>query len=437
MCRRDRRAAVRSMVAALAIVSALASALLFAAPAGASAAPAVTFAAPALALAAPAIVQVDTTRLASPDTAGLAQEGIYDRPFIGSLSSTSLGGYVEGNTNYFVEDGVTEGFSMELRRFNVFLFSQVSRRVRFLSELEFEHGTEEIALETALVDVRVLPALTLRAGVILPPVGYFNQNHDSPRWDFVERPLVSTTIIPSTLSEIGGGVLGSLALAGGVASYDAYLTNGLGDGVVGNGLGRTDIPSGKGDELLGEDNNGSPAVSGRVAFRRPGLGEVGVSYYGGYYNSFRVEGEEVDERRWLGITALDAGASVGVVDVRGELAYATVDVPPGLTEVFGDTQWGAHVDLVVPLWRPAPAGYEEAVVAGALRLERVDYNAGTFASTGEGIGEEITAVVLGLSFRPTPGTVFRANYRRHWTRDFARNPVIRGAGFQLGFATYF
>ena len=44
----------------------------------------------ALALGTPVTAQVDST---------LAQEGIYNRPFIGSVSSTSIGGYVEGNTN--------------------------------------------------------------------------------------------------------------------------------------------------------------------------------------------------------------------------------------------------------------------------------------------------------------------------------------------------
>jgi len=378
----------------------------------------------------PLAAQEDTTRVPG-------QEGIYARPFIGSVSSTSVGGYVEGNTNYFVEDGVSEGFSMELRRFNVFLFSQISQRVRFLSELEFEHGTEEIALETALIDVRVRPALILRAGIILPPIGYFNQNHDSPRWDFVDRPLVSTTVIPSTLSEVGGGVLGSVPVAGGVVSYDAYLTNGLTDGVVGNGLGRTDIPSGRGDEQFGEDNNGSPAVSGRLAYRQPRLGEVGISYYGAHYNTFRVEGEAVDDERWVGISALDVGTSVGAASLRGELAYATIDVPPSLAEIFGDTQWGAHVDLIVPLWHPEVLGYDDAVLSGALRLEHVDYNAGTFASTGAAIGDDVTALVAGVTFRPGPDTVFRANYRHHWARDFARNPTIRLVGFQLGFATYF
>ena len=375
-----------------------------------------------------AAAQADTT---------LAQGGIYNRPFIGSVASTSIGGYVEGNTNYFVEDGVSEGFSMELRRFNIFLFSRVSQRIRFLAELEFEHGTEEIALETALIDFEVRPELVIRAGIILPPLGYFNQNHDSPRWDFIERPLVSTDIIPSTLSEVGGGIYGRTTGRGLILSYDAYLTNGLGEEVVGNELGRTDIASGKSESQFEEDNNGSPAVSARIAARRPGLGELGLSYYGGYYNSFRSEGVEVDERRWLGIAALDLGATLGPVDVRSELAYATVNVPSGLAELFGEKQWGGHVDVVVPVWRPRIGGYADATLALAARFEHVDYNVGTFASTGEAIGDEVTAVVPGISFRPTPSTVFRANYRYHWTKDFVGNDPAHTAGFQLGFATYF
>lgn len=381
-----------------------------------------------IALSSPLGAQVDST---------MAQEGIYDRPFIAGASSTSIGGYVEGNTNYFVEDGVNEGFSMELRRFNIFLFSQVSQRVRFISELEFEHGTEEIAIETALIDVVVSPSLTLRAGIILPPIGFLNQNHDSPRWDFIERPLVSTDIIPSTLSEVGFGVYGRIPGRSVIFTYDAYLTNGLGDAIVGNDLGRTDIPSGKSEEAFSEDNNGSPAISGRIALRAPALGEVGISYYGGYYNSFRVEGIDVDERRWLGITAVDFGATLGPADVRGEFAYASIDVPEGMVEIFGDTQWGAHIDVLLPLWHPRLAGYPTAVVTAGLRLEKVDYNVGTFSSTGRSIGDEVTALVPGISFRPTADTVFRANYRYHWSRDFPGNPTSRMAGFQFGFATYF
>ena len=376
----------------------------------------------------PLSAQADTT---------LAQDGIYNRPFIGSISSTSIGGYVEGNTNYFVEDGVSEGFSMELRRFNIFLFSQVSQRIRFLSELEFEHGTEEIALETALVDFQLGRGLVLRGGVILTPLGYLNQNHDSPQWDFVERPLVTTDIIPSTLSEVGFGAYGNFATGELVFSYDAYLTNGLGAAILTNETGRTDIPSGKDEELFGEDNNGSPALSGRLALRHTGLGEVGVSYYGGYYNDFQVEGEQVDEKRWMGIAALDFRGDIGPTSIRGEVVYASVDVPESLSEVHGDTQWGAYLDVLMPVWRPRFLGYTDAVVTAGLRLETVDYNVGTFSSTGSKIGDQVTGIVASISFRPTSVTVFRANYRYHWATDFQGNDPARIAGFQFGLATYF
>ena len=108
-----------------------------------------------------------------------------------------------------------------------------------------------------------------------------------------------------------------------------------------------------------------------------------------------------------------------------------------MSELFGSRQWGVHLDVVTPVWRPGVTGYQDAVVALGLRLERVDYNRGTFISTGQPIRDDVTAVVPGISFRPTPGTVFRANYRYHWTHDFVGNPTIRTAGFQLGFATYF
>jgi hypothetical protein len=124
-----------------------------------------------------AIAGTDVAAQAAPDTARRpAQEGIYNRPVVGSVGRTAVGGYVEGNTNYAVEDGVGEGFAMELRRFNIFLFSSIGSRIRFISELEFEHGTEEIALETALIDVAINPSFVIRAGIILPPLGAFNVN---------------------------------------------------------------------------------------------------------------------------------------------------------------------------------------------------------------------------------------------------------------------
>lgn len=371
----------------------------------------------------------------------LAQEGIYNRPFIAGVgisgTRTAIGGYAEANTNYFRDSGVPEGFSMELRRFNIFLFSSLSRRLRFISELEFEHGTEEIALETALLDIEISPSLVLRGGILLPPLGFFNQNHDSPHWNFVERPIVSTELIPATLSEVGFGVYGKLFPGRSIVSYDIYLSNGLQDGVLLNAEGRTHIPSGKADEQFGEDNNGSPAVSGRLAVSRPGLGEVGAGLYTGLYNTFEEEGDPVDDPRRLTIWTLDAQGSVGPLELRTEWAWAAVEIPDNLAEFMGDRQWGAHLDLTLPIWRPEITGWEAAVLTADLRLEHLDWNVGTFSDTGRRIGDEVTAVVPGIAFRPVPGTVIRANYRREWWTDRLANPAEVRAGWQVGVATYF
>ncbi len=365
------------------------------------------------------------------------QEGIFDRPFIGSVGRTAIGGYVEGNTAYVSEDGVSEGLSLQLRRFNIFLFSTIGTRIRFISELEFEDGTEEIALETALIDVQLTPSFVVRAGIILPPIGAFNVNHDSPRWNFVDRPLVSTEIIPATLSEAGFGVHGRLAPPGFGLTYDLYATNGLGDGVILNATGRTRLAEGRSEERFAEDNNGSPAFSGRLAAQRQGLGEFGLSFYTGIYNSYRIEGEVVDDARRLTIGAADGSLALGPVELRGELAIASIQLPADLRESQGARQFGWHLDANMPVWRPRLRGFPDAHLDADLRLEYVDLNRGRFTTTGAPIGDDIAAVVLGASFHPAAGTVFKLNYRRQRSHDLLRNAASQLGAVHVGFATYF
>ena len=108
-------------------------------------------------------------------------------------------------------------------------------------------------------------------------------------------------------------------------------------------------------------------------------------------------------------------------------------------EVLPNTlrQWGAFVDAVAPVWYPRVFGMRGATVNVALRVEYVDYNVGSFFSTGLPIRDDVFAVVPGVSFRPIAGTVFKANYVRQWSRDLLGNPTARLGGYQFGVATYF
>ena len=196
-----------------------------------------------------------------------------------------------------------------------------------------------------------------------------------------------------------------------MASYDLYLVNGLGDGVVMNAEGRTDLQSGKSADRFEEDNNGSPSLSGRIAIQQRAVGELGLSLYRGVYNSYRIEGHLVAPKRWLTLAAVDYGREIGGIALSGEVALARIQIPADLTEVFAEKHWGAYLDIVVPVWRPRIRALKDPVVNVAVRLERIDLNAGPFASTGRTIYDETNAISVGLGFRPVSGTVFRANYR--------------------------
>lgn len=388
-----------------------------------------------------AFAQNDSTpsfRRITPGDSITNQDAIYDRPFITlGRSRTAVGGYMEGNTNYFAEDGVTDGFTMEMRRFNIFFYSSIHPKIKFLSELEFEHGTEEISLETALLDFELNQALNFRAGIILPQIGIFNANHDSPKWEFVDRPLSSTELIPTTLSEIGFGFHGKFYAGSNILSYDAYLVNGLQEGVVFNTKGRTSLASGKSPEMFAEDNNGTPMYNARLAFVNRKIGEAGISYYGGTYNRFRIEGIQVEPRQNLSILAADFSTSLGKLKIQGELVKVNVELPETASEVFGSAQWGGFADLIYPVLKRKMLRFDNAVLNISTRIERADFNLGTFSFNDSKIRDELTATSFAIGFRPVPGTVIRFNYRYIWKQDMLGNPMVHIGGYQIGVASYF
>lgn len=165
----------------------------------------------------------------------LNMDAVYDRPFIqpGKLP-VSLGGYVEGNYQYAGENGVTEGHQFQFRRLTLFVSSTIYKRLKFLTEIEFEDGAKEINIEFASVDLEIAPLLNFRGGIIMNPIGAFNQNHDGPKWEFVERPVSATQMLPATFSNAGFGIYGKKYTNDWVYAYEAYLTNGFDASIIDN-----------------------------------------------------------------------------------------------------------------------------------------------------------------------------------------------------------
>lgn len=375
-----------------------------------------------------ALAQGGDTSTRADTTRPFVRGGVYDKPFMGRLAGRiAIGGYAELHARHERANGARDESGFVPKRFNLFVNSRVSDVVRFGAELEFEDGADEIVLEFAAIDLRFNRAATLRAGIVLTPLGRFNLAHDSPLNEFTDRPLVATDLIGSAFSEAGVGVLGEVGVGvRGRITYEAYATNGLHDGLLLNAPNGTRLPEGRHNF---EDANGSPALTGRVAWSPSSTGEFGLSAYHGAYNTYVVEGAQVERRRDVSVVAFDGEWAVAGVRLSGEAAQVRVELPPSLGGLFASRQRGAYVEAVRDVRRGVQRGLPNSSIAIKLRLDGVDFDTDLN-------GDAIAQWSAGVNYRPTLDTVLKFEFvrGRAWDRF---NNASEFAKLLASVATYF
>jgi len=365
----------------------------------------------------------------------------YNRPFLNfERAPVSVGGYVEANWQYLGTDGVAEGHQFQVRRMTLFVASTVSKKIKFLSEIEFEEGGKEIAIEFAAMDVEFHPLLNFRGGIVMNPIGGFNQNHDGPKWEFTDRPISATQMLPATWSNAGFGIFGKYHFNKWMIGYESYLTGGFDGSIIDNIENKTFLPASKENaERFEESASGTALFTGKMAVKNNKVGEIGLSYMGGIYNTFENDGVVVDEARRVDVISIDANTTLPKfkTTITGEWAWVFVDIPSTYTQQYGDRQMGGFIDIVQPIVTKSILGWQNAIINLSVRLEYVDWNVGSFEETNGNIGEDVWSIVPSLSFRPTPQTVFRLNYRYLQQRDILVNPPAKTSGLSFGISTYF
>jgi len=374
-------------------------------------------------------------------TKTMNMDATYNRPFLqmGKLP-VSLGGYMEANWQHLGTDGVSEGHQFQFRRLSLFVASTISRRIKFLSEIEFEDGAKEISVEYAALDFEFHPLLNLRGGMIINPIGAFNQNHDGPKWEFTDRPIAATQMLPDTWSNAGFGIYGKYYKKNWMFGYELYFTGGLNDSIIQNQQNKTYLPAAKNNrERFEESASGQPLITGKIAIRNNKIGELGLSYMGGVYNTYQDDGLELDTKRRCDVFAIDFNTTVPGINtaIIGEWAWIFVDVPATYSQQFGNKQQGGYMDIVQPVLKKRMLGWSNAVLNVACRFEYVDWNVGKFTQTGGHIADDLWSIMPAVSFRPTSQTVIRLNYRYQKQRDILGNPPATTAGFIFGISTYF
>ncbi len=136
-----------------------------------------------------------------------------------------IGGYGEIHYNQPLNATSFNNGKLDVHRMVMLLGYNFSRRVQFITEIEYEH-VKEVFVEQAFLQFKVNNYLNVRAGLVLIPMGILNEYHEPTAFNGVERPFIDNIISPTTWREIGLGVNGNII--GVSLKYQAYIVNGFG-----------------------------------------------------------------------------------------------------------------------------------------------------------------------------------------------------------------
>lgn len=327
----------------------------------------------------------------------------------------SVGGYGEmlyQNFDSTRDDGTPSGSTDELDLLRGVLYFGYKFNDRFLfnSELEWEHASTgeggEAAVEFAYVDFLWKPAVNLRAGLLLVPMGFVNELHEPTVFLGARRPDVERLILPTTWRENGFGLYGDA----GPVSWRTYLVNGF-DAA---GFSAAGLRGGKQDgaRAAAEDF----AWVGRLDWAaRPGL-LVGGSLYAGKAG----QGIEAPGGRRLGVgTSIVEGHLQWRrrgFELRALAARAEVDQAAALNRALGlsgaagvgKALTGGYLEVAYDLF--ARRGTGQRSLRPYLRLERFDTQAEVPAGYIRDPARDVDSVTLGLAYQPIDPLILKIDY---------------------------
>jgi hypothetical protein len=394
---------------------------------------------------------------------------IYAKPFLSAPKAT-VGGYTDLQFNAMSGpnlDSRTRNTFNQLRMIP-FIYADITDRIKFATEIEFERGGPnnnqadgEVKLEFAQIDYLFNETINFRAGIILVPVGKFNLLHDTPLNDLADRPMVSRLIIPSTWSDTGVGLYGTLYPSSlSKLDYEFYVVNGM-QGQ--NGASASVSPSDQNGlrnvrGSFARDPGDHKSVVGRVAFS-PMLGiEVAGSGYYGVWNNKGAGGVNNRDDK-MGIYALDWTLQRGPFEIIGEAAWSRIEgtqvagsfVPKGPVGMMGYYIQGNYHFMPDILKKWAPGHFSDAsTFTATVRWEEVDTDTTDVTRTSPTVGNvrDLQRLTLGLNFRPIEDTVFKFNWQFNSqlnrspnmvgiNNSTGANTLIDGNGFLFQVATYF
>jgi hypothetical protein len=334
----------------------------------------------------------------------------------------SIGGYGEVLYQNFDSEQSSE---IDLLRAVLYFGYKFDDKWLFNSEVEYEHGGEEVEVEFAYIDYLWRPQASFRAGRLLLPMGFINELHEPTVYLGARRPDIERVIIPSTWRENGFGLFGQA----GPFTYRTYVLAGLdATGFSAEGLreGRQEGIESKADDI---------AWVGRLDYTgAPGLLAGGSAYVGDSGQDLRsLSGRRLAvgtklfeghlEWRWRGLEFRALGVQATVDDV------AALDEALDLEgeASVGEKLQGYYVQLGYDVL--AGRGGERSLTPFA-RWESYDTQKEVPAGFLRNPASDVDSLTLGFAFKPIEHIVLKADYQDY---DNAAGTGIDQVNVSLGY----
>ncbi len=341
-------------------------------------------------------------------------------------SSTSLGGYGEMAYSTSGIEPKPSDPQADLLRFVMFLGHRFNDQLSFQSELELEHAVAskddkgEVEVEQAWLDYRFNDEASVKAGLLLIPLGFLNESHEPPNFYGVFRNSVETRIIPTTWREGGLGLHGTLH---GDFLYDVGITTGF-------DAGKIDDPAfgiRSAHQELQLANASDFSVYGSLKYiGHPGL-LLGTGIFSGNTGQDGASNpllKGVDARMTLG--EAHARYAAHRVDLQALYALGTLDdaarVTAAIQQAAPKRFEGWFLQAAYHLWSQGQMDF-----APFVRYE--EYDIAQAEDIVNGLLKDRAArdsiETVGFSFKPHPDVVLKMDYQ-----NFER--ITGSSGFNLG-----
>ncbi len=340
-------------------------------------------------------------------------EKVASKPTSGLASwaeKTRIGGYGELHYNNLEgKGGASNKDEIDFHRFVLFFGHTFNERTRFFSELEVEHALVgdkkkgEVELEQAYIEHDFTPNHRGKAGLFLLPVGIMNETHEPPAFYGVERNSVEKDIIPATWWAGGAALSGQL---GGSFGYDFAIHEGLNTSAANNYKPRD------GRQKTSESKAKNLAYTGRLKW----TGLPGVEVAGTIQHQTDITQSLDASAGSANLYELHGIYNKGPFGIKALYAQWKLD-GSGPASIGADKQNGWYVE----------PSYKLSEQWGVFARYSLWDN-----KAGDNVGSKKKQIDTGVSFKPHPDVVLKADYQKQNNDDGKnQNGFNLGVGYQF------